>query len=155
MAFTMRGNFLFVNPGEPCFLVSSNYTNYLEIGSPGSNDFYLIASIKDGQHIVDAALFDNKGKFLCKLVQNHLEEVQEGTWKIRTRPEGGFAVTNENGEVLMSVVLDDKGVCRITGNFYDRSGALVAAGDGNDFLILKGPAVLGKAGGARGIVIGA
>lgn len=155
MGIQMKGSYLFVNPGEPCFLVSSNYTNYLEIGSPGSNDFYLIASVQDGQHLIDAALFDDKGKLLCRVVRNHLQDIEEGTWKIKVRPDGGFSVVNGDGETLMSVALDDNGICRIAGKFYDKSGTLIAAGDGNDFLILKGPAVLGKSGAMRGIVVGA
>lgn len=154
MGIQMRNNYLFVNPGEPCFLVSSNYTNYLEIGSPGSQDFYLIASVQDGQHTIDASLFNEKGKFLCRVVRNHLQDIEEGEWKIKVRPDGGFAISNGNGSSLMSVLLDENGVCRITGKFFDKKGTLVAEGDGSDLRIYRGPAVLGKSGAMRGIVIG-
>ena len=32
MPVFMRGNYIFVEPGRKCFEVSSNFTNYLELG---------------------------------------------------------------------------------------------------------------------------
>lgn len=155
MAFQLKGNYLFVNKDEPCFLVSSNFTNYLEIGSPGTNDFFLVASIQDGQHLIDATLFDNKGRLLCRVNKNHLEAADGSNLQIKTRPEGGFTIISPTGERVMTVTLNEQGVCRISGEFYDRTGTLIAKGDEEDFRIFRGPAVIGKSGVSRGIVIGA
>ena len=35
MPVFMRGNYIFVEPGRKCFEVSSNFTNYLELGIQG------------------------------------------------------------------------------------------------------------------------
>src|SRR5438309_3761880 len=153
MPIHMRGNYIFVAPGEPCFLVSSDYTNYLEIGRPGLDDFFLIAYIQEKHHFIDAALFGNNGKPVCRVARNHLDELFEGDWEVKTRVDGGFAVVNSDDRNLMNLRLLNGGICLIEGKFYNKSGELVASGNDQDFLIFKGPAVIGKSGLAKGIVI--
>jgi len=155
MPIHMRGNYLFVSPGEPCFLVSSNYTNYLELGRPGTDDFFLVAYIQEKQHLIDAALFNSEGKPECRIAQNHIDTVFAGDWTVRPIIQGGFFVADSKANILAKVSLIENGeVCLIEGNFYNRAREIVAKGDEKDFLIFKGPAVIGKSGLSRGIVIG-
>jgi len=153
MPIHIRGSYFFVSPGEPSFLVSSNFTNYLELGRPGTDDFFLVAYIQEKQHLIDAALFNPEGKPQCRIVRNHIDTIYDGDWKVKTIVDGGFIVTNSRDNVLAKVALKGD-VCLIEGDFYNRARELVAKGEGGDFLIFKGPAVIGKSGLSRGIVIG-
>ena len=47
MPVFMRGNYIFVEPGRKCFEVSSNFTNYLELGIQGITKDYLEAKIEN------------------------------------------------------------------------------------------------------------
>jgi len=47
MPVFMRGNYIFVEPGRKCFEVSSNFTNYLELGIQGITKYYLEAKIEN------------------------------------------------------------------------------------------------------------
>ena len=150
MPVFLKGNYIFTTPGKKAFLVSSNYTNYLELGQRSFTEYYLEAEIKDGRFVVSGILLDSYGKKVCILNENHLEEA--GSCQISYFPKGGFRVTIE-GKTVLELVLKDDNTCIIQGKFYDKDGKLVAEGNGSYFLIYHGPAVVGKSGTSKGIVI--
>ena len=66
----------------------------------------------------------------------------------------GYRVSDNTGRTVIEMVLRQQDLqCNITGIIYDEVGTVVAEGSDNGFTIHHGPAVLGKSGNSRGIVI--
>jgi hypothetical protein len=149
----LRGNYIFTSPGQKAFLVSSNYVNYVELGRKGIADYYLEAKIENDEFVISGRLYDSHGNFICALRGNHLEEMQRKCKIVYDEQGRGYKVIDDDQKVLMELYLRDENTCIIKGEIYDNSGKLVAKGNGENFLIFKGPAVLGKKNGALGIVI--
>jgi len=149
----MKGNYIFTRPGQKAFLVSSNYVNYVELGTRGVNDYYIEAKIENGTFIVNGRLYDSSGNLLCKLRQNQLEDIHSRC-RMSLNPQGvGYKVETDDGKIVIELFLKDENTCILKGNFYDKDGNLVAKGNNEDLLILRGPAILGKSNGSLGIVL--
>ena len=148
----LTGNYIFVRPGEKAFFVASNYVNYVELGNPVGRGFYLVAEIQDDEFLVSARLFGPDRQKLAEVIRNN---VIEGSAKIQFIPLGGYELTTPDGTRLLRLEISGTGghICKLLGRFYDESGELIAAGDEEDLRIYRAPAVLGKSGSARGIVI--
>jgi hypothetical protein len=151
----LRGNYIFVQPGEKAFKAASNLVNYLELGSIEDDKFYLIASIENNEFVVSARLFNSSGQELVEIKQNNIRH--SPTAKIQFFPAGGYEIVDNTGGLIIRLKLMGalKNECLLQGKFYNEEGSLVAKGDDEDLRIYKAPAVLGKSGGARGIVIAA
>lgn len=148
MGIVMKGNYFFVSQGEPAFEVASNYTNYLELGARESGGHYLQARIEQGEFAIDADLYDSHGDHLCRVVDN----VPQGGNCRKEMTTSGWQVFGPTNDLVLGVEVHDN-VCSIRGVLYDSKGEKVAEGNGSTLLIHKGPAVLGKAGNALGMVI--
>lgn len=146
----LSGNYFFVGPGDKAFLVASNFTNYIEIGRPASDGFFLVGVIEEAEFVVSGRLFDEEGHPLCELDRNNLKH---SDLRVQHFPEGGYEVTTSEGDLVIRLALteNDK-ICILQGKFFNEDGELVADGE-NDLHIYKGPAVIGKSGSARGLVI--
>lgn len=153
MAIRLERNYIFAEPGGKAFLVSSNYVNYFELGAKGVTDYYIEAKIKDGEHIVSGTLYSKDGNLLCTLKDNQVEDISHQC-EVQLVGRAGYRVVHNQFGPLLELVLKNGSVCVLKGRFYDSKGGLVAEGDGENFLIFKGPAVLGKSGNSLGIVIG-
>lgn len=153
MPIFMRGNYIFTGPGQKAFLASSNFVNYIELGKKGVTAYHLEAKIRNEEFLVSGKLFDSRGNFLCKLVDNQLEEVQRGCSIVFHEEGRGYKVVTRTQEVVIELFLKDENTCILRGEFYDENGNIIAKGDTIDFLIFKGPAILGKSDGALGIVL--
>ena len=151
MGVRLIGNYIFTSPGQKAFLVSSNYVNYLELGRKGVTDYYLEAKIEKGEFLVSGILYDSKGIPLCNIKENHLENI-EGNCVFELLEEQSYQVV-EHGDVIFRLFLKEPNICVLQGKFYDSGGNLIGEGDGDDFRIYKGPAVLGKSGNSLGIVL--
>jgi hypothetical protein len=149
----MRGNYIFTGPGQKAFLASSNFVNYVELGKKGVTKYYLEAKIVGEEFVVSGILYNSKGTFLCKLINNHLEDMQRKCEMVFDKEMKGYKVLDENKEVIIELFLKDKNTCILRGSFYDEKGNLLATGSGEDLLIFKGPAILGKSNGSLGIVL--
>jgi hypothetical protein len=153
MPISIRGSYIFTSPGQKAFLASSNFVNYIELGKKGVTAYYLEAQIKNGEFVVSGTLYDSHGSFLCRLVNNNLEEMQRKCEMKLHEGRRGYKVVTENQEVVIELFIKDENICILKGTFYDERGELVAKGNETDFLIFKGPAVLGKSDGTLGIVL--
>lgn len=149
----LKGNYIFVNPGGKAFLAASNYVNYVELGHPGSDGFSLVATIENDEFVVSAQLYDERGNFVCKVEDNSVRE--HSNVEVHFLPEGGYEIIGPEGSLVLRLALagEHGEVCILQGKFYDEQGELVAEGSEEDLLIYKPPAVLGKSGSARGIVL--
>jgi hypothetical protein len=153
MPIVMRENYIFTSPGQKAFLASSNYVNYIELGKKGVTAYYLEAKIENRDFIVNGRLYDAHGDFICMLRKNQLEEMQKKCKMVFDAKGRGYKVVTENDQVIIELFLRDENTCILRGTFYDEKGNPVAKGNERDFLIFRGPAVLGKSNGARGIVM--
>lgn len=149
MSIQIRGNWLFVRQGEPHYFVASNYTNYLELGSRGETEYYLEARIEGGEFLVDADLPYPDSNEVCRIRDNFPETDCE-----KERTGDGYQILTPEEEPFFGIRRVRENRCLIRGTVYDGEGEIVAEENGEDFLVHRGPAVLGKSGQARGIVIG-
>jgi hypothetical protein len=146
---TMRGNWLFVQPGDPAYKVASNYTNYLELGTPGQTAYHLVARIEEGEFLVTAQLV-NPADGTVQIVDN-FPETSEGLERRMTST--GYQIVGPSGNLVLGIELLDERTCLLRGTIVDKSGEVVAKDEGDDFLVFRGPAILGKAGDSIGIMI--
>jgi hypothetical protein len=149
----ISGSYFFVKPGDRAFLVASNYTNYLELGRPLSKGFFLLARVEGKEFKVSARLFNAARQCLVELSDNRVVDPQGS--RVEFRPRGGYDVFDAAGNPVLTLALtgDAGHICVLRGRFFDENGELVAEGDGDDFRLYRGPAVIGRSGAARGIVI--
>lgn len=148
----MRGNYIFVQPGMKCFEVSSNFTNYLELGIRGTTKYYLEAKIENDEFRISGTLLDGNSNELCRLKDNFIE-VSKGCQKDMT--QAGYRIRDKHGSLVFEIRIEQNAVCHLSGTIYgDNPGELIAKDREGGFVILKGPAILGKSGNAIGIKIG-
>jgi hypothetical protein len=151
MSVALKGNYIFVQPGQTAFKVASNFTNYLELGVAGATDYYLEARIEGEEVLINAVLVDPQSKSTCRVVNNFPER---SSCRREMTPHG-YRILSPSGELLLGIELDVRTrVCHLRGTVYDAKGNVIARDDGDDFLIHHGPAVLGRSGQSRGIVLG-
>jgi hypothetical protein len=152
MPIQMKGNYIFTRPGERAYLISSNYVNYFELGHANQDDYYFEAKIEKENYVITAKLYNKKGEPLCEIKDNI---IKGGNCKIEYPQHdftSGFKLVDKDGNINLELALREK-ICMILGSIYNNRGDLIAKGDGTDLLVYKGPAVLGKMNGSRGIVI--
>lgn len=147
MPIFMKGSYFFVRPGQKCFEISSNFSNYLEIGNRGVTEYYLEAKIDNDEFKISGTLLDEKGEILCTLDENFIEKSQ-GCTKEMTR--NGYRIKDNDGNQIFEIRVEDN-ICRLQGTIYSKSGDIVAKAQEGNLVILKGPAIIGKANGSIGI----
>jgi hypothetical protein len=148
MPVFMRGNYIFVEPGRKCFEVSSNVTNYLELGIQGITKYYLEAKIENNEFKISGTLLDKNGELLCRLKDNFIE-ASEGCNKEMT--PYGYRIKDKDGNLVFEIQVENDLICHLKGTIYGESGEVVAQDREGEFIILKGPAIIGKSGNAIGI----
>lgn len=148
MPVFMRGNYIFVRPGEKCYEVSSNFTNYLELGARGITKHYLEAKMENDEFRVSGTLLNKEGEVLCRLKDNFIE-TSEGCIKDMT--PHGYRIRDKDGDLVLEIRVEQDSVCHLSGILYEESGEIVAQGINGEFTVMKGPVILGKSGSAIGI----
>lgn len=149
MSVVMKDNYIFVRPGEKAFKVASNYTNYLEVGQLGVTNYYIEARVEGEEFLINASFPEPYSEQLVEVVDN-VPQSSELTRKILTN---GYRIEDPNGRLVLGLEVLEKDVCVIRGAVYDSNGEIVAESRDDDFVIHHGPAVIGKSGEARGIVL--
>lgn len=148
--------------GSHNFLVSSNLTNFFAIGDfLNQDDFYAIGwHRKDGSFVIDANVFTSDGKRLFSLKNGKIDFNFENSQQLNTvdDPKRGFhsvEVVDKNGvRILYAQTLKrriaitsgdtiETTVAEIHGEFYDKSGNLVAIGTDNGLTLHNVKAVMG------------
>ena len=152
MPVHMSGNYMFVNPGQKHFVVASNFTNYFEIGSKVLTTYYLEARIEDDEFIINGNLYVPSCDDWCQ-IRNNLPIGGKCTKRVLPN---GYRIEDSRGKLILEMTKSQDGLqCNISGTIYDGNGTVVATGTNKGFDISHGPAVIGKLGNSRGIVIGA
>lgn len=148
MTVTMRGNFIFVEPGQKAYKVASNFTNYLELGLLGGTDYYLLARVETDEFLIDAQLHEPNSGAAVEIKDNF----PVGEILPREMLPNGYRILDTRGELLIGIEVDGN-ICMIRGRISAVDGSIIAESSEDDFLIYRGPAVLGKSGEARGLVV--
>jgi hypothetical protein len=144
----MSGNYIFVQRGERMYRVASNFTNYLELGVKSVTPHYLEARIESREFVINGTLLDRNGKVACRLSNNF----PEGSDCRREMTPNGYRILSGAGELLLGIEVEGQ-VCHLKGTVYGPNGDVIAQDRADDFLVFHGPAILGKSGGALGIVL--
>jgi len=148
MPVFMKGNYIFVEPGHKCFEVSSNFTNYLELGIQGITKYYLEAKIENDEFKISGILLDKNGELLCRLKDNFVEAPE---YCSKEMTPDGYRIKDKDGNVVFEIHVENDLICHLRGTIYGDSGEIVAQDKEGEFIILKGPAIIGKSGNAIGI----
>src|SRR5215207_6385834 len=146
MSMQISGNYLFVQPGQKAYKVSTNFTNYLELGVAEITEYYLEARIENHTSLINAVLRDANGEEVCRVIDNF----PQGTECRRDMIPNGYNIFDSAGNLVMGIAVVDN-ICVLQGVVYNANGEIIAETVGDDFQIYRGPAVLGKSNGARGI----
>jgi len=147
----MKGNYIFVERGRKCFEVSSNFTNYLELGIEGITKYYLEAKIQDGEFKISGTLLDESGEVLCRLNNNFIEASRDYT---KEMTPNGYRIKDKDGNPIFEIRVENDLICHLKGTIHGGLGEIVAQDREDGFTILKGPAIIGKSDGAIGIKLG-
>ena len=150
MPVFMKGNYIFVEPKQKCFEVSSNFTNYLELGIRGITKYYLEAKIENDEFKISGILLDKSGEVLCRLKDNFIDE-SKGCNKEMTKH--GYRIKDKDGNLAFEIHVENDLICHLKGTIFGESGEIVAQEREGEFIILKGPGIIGKSGNAIGIKI--
>ncbi len=148
MPVFMKGNYIFVEPGRKCFEASSNFTNYLELGIRGITKYYLEAKIENDEFEVSGILLDKNGELLCRLKDNFIEAPEDCSKEMTPY---GYRIKDRDGNTVFEIQVENDLICHLRGTIYGDSGEIVAQDREGEFVILKGPAIIGKSGNAIGI----
>lgn len=148
MPIFMKGNYIYVEPGRKCFKVSSNYTNYLELGIKGVTKYYLEAKIESDEFKISGILLNERGEELC-ILENNFINSSKGCRKEMTT--SGYRIKDGNENLVFEIQAERDLICHLKGIIYGESGEIIAQDKGEEFIILKGPAIIGKSGNTIGI----
>lgn len=148
MSIFIKGNYIFVRPGEKAFKISSNFSNYLELGSKGITDYYLEAKVENGEFIINAKIFDPINKEFCEVINNF---PQKSDFRREMTPNG-YRIYSKADELLLGIEAAGE-ICSLKGKIYTTSGEVIAEEKDEDFMIYRGPAIIGKSGNSMGIVL--
>jgi len=148
MPVFMRGNYIFVEPGRKCFEVSSNVTNYLELGIQGITKYYLEAKIENNEFKISGTLLNKNGELLCRLKDNFIQASKDCNKEMTSN---GYRIKDRDGNLVFEIQVENDLICHLKGTIYGESKEVVAQDREGEFIILKGPAIIGKSGNAIGI----
>ena len=149
MSVVMKGNYIFVQPGQKAFMIASNFTNYLELGAKGITDYYLEAKVENDEFIINAKIYDPQNKEFC-IVTNNFPEKSD--FRKEMTPNG-YCIFSKTGVLLLGIEANAE-ICYLKGKIYNISGEVVAEEKNEDYMIYRGPATIGKLGNSMGIVLG-
>ena len=146
----IKGSYFFVNPNQKCYEISSNFANYLEIGTKNVTAYYLEAKIEEDSFKISGKLLNHNGEILCTLEDNFIE-TRRGCIKEMTKC--GYRIKNNQGTQIFEINVENN-ICHLQGIIYSDSGEKVAEGNKITFLIFKGPAIIGKKNNSVGLKLG-
>ena len=148
MPVFMKRNYIFVTPESKRFEVSSNFTNYLELGIRRITKYYFEAKIEDDEFKISGILLDKNGEELCRLNNNFIETSKDCN-KEMTR--SGYRIKDSDQNLVLEIHVEKDLICHLRGTIYSELGEKIAQDSSEGFTILKGPAIIGKSGNAIGI----
>jgi len=149
MPIVIRGSYFFVTPSQKRYEIASNFSNYIEIGERGITPYYIEAKIENDEFKISGTLLDADGEVLCTLKDNFISASKSCT---KEMTKFGYRIKNSQGTKIFEIRAQDN-VCHLEGIIYSSSGEIVAQSKDGLFVILKGPAIIGKSNGSIGMKI--
>lgn len=152
---SMKENYIFATPGQKCFEVTSNFTNYLELGIREKTKYYLLAKIENDEFKISGVLLDKNGNVTCHLKDNDIvtSKALHSLHK-KMLSKYGYRISDKEENLIFEIQIENELICHIRSTIYGELGDIVAQYSGGKFIILKGPAIIGKSGNSVGIKIG-
>lgn len=142
-------NIINVRPGERCFLVGTNLVDYFEIGQPNSTAYWLVGARvgPDLEFVFNGRLFVETGDEPSIVIDNFPKNPPLSGWRKIHKPniEGFDLARDSDDRVIFGYEVIDN-VCHVTTNIYNNEGVLVAETTPDNFLLHRGPALLGRGG---------
>src|SRR3990170_7024734 len=140
MPMFIKNSYFFVKPNQKRYEIASNYANYIELGIAGVTPHYLEAKIEKDEFKISGTLLTASGEILCQLKDNFVKGAL-GCAKEMT--VYGYRIKDSQGNKIFEIRVEDD-ICHLEGTIYSNSGEIVAQGKGGTFVIIKGPAIIGK-----------
>lgn len=150
MPVLMSGNLINVGPGDPAFIIGSNFTDHFEIGNQKGDDYWLRADIvgPQSEFIFNGRLFLPDQPSGGTVIDNFPKGPEPKGWvrkQLADRP-GYLLVDQQTGKTLFGFDILDNHICHVVTNLYSQKGELVAETSMDNFLVHKGPALIGTGG---------
>lgn len=145
----LSGNYIFTRPGQKCFEIASNFTNYIELGMRGITKYHLEAKIDDDEFKISGTLLDKKGMVKCILEENSVKAPCN-----KESINNGYGIKDKENNIILEIKIDNNNICHLKGIIYGDYGDMVAHDDEDHFMVTRGPVTIGKSGESIGIYIG-
>lgn len=137
-------------------MIGSNIVDMFIIGEPDVTPYWLVAERVGPQHdfIFNGCLFTQAGTGPGTIFDNFPKAAPAG-WTRRQKVIGGYDLVRKSDELVLFGFEErtEPGalgimtrVCHVTTNVIDPQGDLVAQTTPSDFVVFKGPALLGRGG---------
>jgi hypothetical protein len=150
MPMFIKNSYFFVRPDQKRYEIASNYANYIELGLAGITPYYLEAKIENDEFKISGVLLNENGDALCQLKDNFVT-TSAGCTKEMTAH--GYRIKNSQGNKIFEIRAENN-ICHLEGTIYSGSGQIAAIGKEETFVIVKGPAIIGKLNNSIGMKIG-
>jgi len=149
---SLSQNYLNVLPGNPAILVASNLCDYFELGHKASGHWLEGNIIKSSNDFVfNGRMYLPGGNNAGIIIDNFPKASLPKGWLKRPNMNSeGYELVDSNGTILFAYEVLPNKICHVTVNVYDADGTMVAESLPNEFIIHKGPAMIGR----NGISIG-
>ncbi len=85
---------------------------------------------KDGQILVNATVYDEKGKKVAKLVRNSFVFNDKNDYDKTTSPQSLRLIRKSDGKVMVEAKVTGKDTITLNGTFYCREQCIVATDEG-------------------------
>ncbi len=146
----ITGSYFFVRPDQKRYEISSNFANYLELGTKSITPYYLEARIENDEFKISGRLLGTIGEVLCELKDNFIQATTNCTKEMTAY---GYRIKNAQQNMIFEIRVEGQ-ICHLQGIIYSSSGEIIAKGNETTFVILKGPATIGKINNSVGLRIG-
>jgi hypothetical protein len=146
MSTILAHNWINVRPGERCFVLSSNLCDFFQIGDQ-TTTYLLQAEMvgPDKEFLFNGRLFLPGHHHPGTVIDNFPKGPAPQGWEKRQMVG---TVAYELFDPATNTVLfgfeEIERVCHVTTNIYDGSGILIAQTLPNNFLVHRGPAMVGR-----------
>lgn len=148
MPIEMSGNII-ISGERRMFNIASNIVPYFEIGELPDTKYFLKGETvgPDEEFLFNGVLFLQDGDKSGKIIDNFPKgPIPKGWTKEPLVDAEGYKLTDNNtGAIIFGYRVIEQ-ICYVITNVYNENGIVIAEANGNNLLIHKGPALIGRNG---------
>lgn len=148
MALAMAHNRINVRAGDRAFIVASNLCDLLQIGAQDTA-YLLVAEMvgPDKEFLFNGRLFVPGHDRPGTIIDNFPKGPTPKGWAKYPLVDGnGFTLIEPASNITLFGFEEIDNICHIITNLYDETGAIVAETLPDNFLVHRGPAMIGRGG---------